>query len=785
MRSAVYLGNVLCCRPTNNKITTVEAYDAISCCLPGLYQELLELKPKAIIALGATALNAFVPDNFGIRRERGSVRIWNGIPLVATYHPSAIMRSMEQVPIRGEVELSSQILRPVWIADLKKAKKISESEWSPPDERFIIYPSIKMVEELVSRVKGKPLAVDIETSGDRIWCVGIAWSKYDAMCIPFFKKGGEPYWNDIEGYKVREYLHDLLASSPLIFQNAKFDVAYLEEHGYSIPQIVDDTMLLHHAVSPEFPHDLGFIVSQYGDTPYWKGEMKFKDTPVHMVDDEDLRTYNCRDSVVLHQVREPMLDELKKLGEKAEDVYRNITLPLIRPVMDMERQGLKVSQSRLKKFKEDLHDEIGQVERGLRQEYCLPESFNFDSDDDVRFLLFGTVAPKFLKAEELLPTKKKKDTKVYKELSGLVAILELVTPLGLGTLAKGRTGSGRLSVSDDGLLSVTRAITARTDLIAKFKRPTEEHKEEALRLARGLKFIAEFQRRNELAKLISTYSSFPVDGDSRIHPSYLLHGTATGRLSSKNPNIQNQPDVVRKVFITEENNEFISADYSNLELRVLAVVANDKRLLEIFASGASVHDVLTMELFGVGPEDHRFKVYKRAEKTFVFGRNYGGTLKGIYERLIRQVPECGLSFARFVSIDERFRSTLPGVERWTQETISTVASKRQLENCFGRIRVFWGSEYDIRKEGLNFPIQSAAADIINQATIGIWKAGLAPVCQIHDQLLFEVPSNEVEDRAKVIKHEMEREFTINGQSIRFPVELSRGRSWGELATFSI
>jgi DNA polymerase-1 len=331
------------------------------------------------------------------------------------------------------------------------------------------------------------------------------------------------------------------------------------------------------------------------------------------------------------------------------------------------------------------------------------------------------------------------------------------------------------------MLMLMRKSTERIELIDRFKRPTEEHLNEQCQLRRLVGFVTAFIQLNAKQKMISTYTSYPIGDDGRVHPSFLIHGTATGRLSCKEPNLQNQPDEVRRIFMAEEGCLFVQADYSNLELRVLAYAANDPTLQAPFLEGKNVHDTNTRELFGVQPDEPSWKAFRRAAKVYIFGRNYGGGLEGMYRRVTLEVPEANLSFARFKAVDERYREAHPGYTVWAETLRRDVLATRRGRNLFGRTRTFYGNDNDVVKEGLNHPIQSTAADIINPVTIALWKRGLPLVCQVHDSLLFEVKEADVEEAKAVIRQEMERGFSLNGQSVAFPVDITVGRSWGELA----
>ena len=810
-RAGCHTTNVLDCRPPGNEISTEEAEEALRCCMPGFDAEIAGLVSRGvrvIIALGNTAAHALgVEEN--ITKARGSIYLLdvrsgspdvsrdNGgsrsIPIIPTYHPAAILYSREKTIARGtgssyaSAGPSSAILRPVFIADLKKARAIAESPtgYTPPEERFIL-PSndISCRDQTLGFLQRcvenrSSVGIDIETTSwepdtGRIFCIGISDSGTSAVCID-----GGTLENDKQ---IRIWTERVTEQCPSIFQNAKFDVKWLEEAGFRVGNLTHDVMLAHHAVSPELPHDLGFIVSIYGNTPYWKGEMLKRDVTIEEMDPQKVYRYNARDAVVLHQVLPGLLEDMKETG--SERAYQEISMKMIRPIMHMEAMGMKVSRYRITKWKEELQQRKKEEENVAKARIgCNVVSFS--SDDELRYVLFGVQSRKMENVEQLLKEKASRpNTKIYKELERIKKVKD-ISPLFseafIGVYLRIRaTGMGKMSVADGTLISVSRIAMNRARLIERFVRPTEAHKAEMSRLLVAVEFIERLRTINQIDKLISTYTEFPIRADGRVHPSFLIHGTTTGRLSCKSPNLQNQPEVARIAFVAEEGKILLSADYSNLELRVLAYISEDDVMLRMFEEGKNIHDENTKTLFGINEEHPKWKPFRKAAKIYIFGRNYGGSVEGIFERVLSEVPDCNLTLARFREVDEHYRRLHPRYASWYERTRTEVLQKRQIANAFGRVRIFHGNEYDIVKEGLNTPIQGTAADIINTATIRIDNAGIPIICQVHDQLLFEIEKGMERSVADVVRPLMEREFEINGQTACFPVDITSGECWGKM-----
>ena len=782
-RQNVWLANVLPCRPPSNDIESDEALEAMHYCGPGLKKEIewiLTHGAKVIVPLGNTAYLAILPDAKGsITKSRGSVFLGpKDVPVIPTWHPAALMRD--------------QRMWDVWVADLEKAKEVSVS-WKPPKEDFFIAPTLSQLKKWARGLKDDSLiAVDIETTSfdpdkGEIIVVGLADSSERAVSFPFLSKGGKSYWSFAEEKEVRKLLQKVLKNHPTIFQNAKFDIRWLEENGFPVGKFTHDVMLMHHAIHTELPHNLGFIASIYGVTPYWKEEVLGRESRLLEIENHVLRTYNARDAVVLHQVFPGLLSDMKELD--VASTYA-ISRGLVRPILSMEKKGILLTHARLETWKRFLVRSLKKQDAFLLED--LHPSFNLDSDDDVRLLLYDHVADKFLRAEEEIKRKKRTDTLLYKKLHNLLEVRETTKPLMLPYFSRIKTTeSGKPSVDEESLLSIKRACLKWLNPSEKRKYALETTRAKRESLKRTLAWVNGFLEHNRLSKLLSTYTSYPTRSDGRVHSSFLIHGTATGRLSSKDPNLQNVPEEARHIFIASPGCTFISADYVNLELIVLAYVSNDLVLIKTFKEGRNIHDENTKILFKVNPEDPHFKGLRRAAKIYIFGRNYGGGLEGIYQRVLLEAPDVDLSFSDFREADESYRKEHPAYDKWRDEVLGKVRETRMLTTCFGRRRIFLGSPYEIEKEGLNYLIQSPAADVINHALIKVHKEfekrelKAKVVLQVHDQLLVECPKRELLIVIRILKECMEWEVAIGQSKVCFPVEISEGPSWGELAPVSV
>jgi DNA polymerase I-like protein with 3'-5' exonuclease and polymerase domains len=547
-------------------------------------------------------------------------------------------------------------------------------------------------------------------------------------------------------------------------------------------------MLLHHSLDPELPHDIGTIVSLYGLTPYWKDVRIGK---IASMPDEEVRTYNLRDCVVLHQIIPPMWKDLSSLGEGPERVYLEESLKLIKPVGKMHLNGIKLHRDRLEKFIDQKHQELDSLREELKTLGNLPPAFNLQSDEDLRYFLFGKVPNKFKKISEL-DKKTRTDTKVYKQLLGLKNIRDQVTPI--YTLDKpGKlptTDSGLLAVNDSARLSYRLKLQNKLELLGKRKIVTAGVKREKKQIACLLDWLEKFEEYTTLEKILSTYARFPVWSDGRIHSRFMIHGTSTGRLASRDPNLQNIPKKfkgIRKCMVAQKGYKIVSADYSNLEVRILAEVTNDDVLRAEVER--NVHDENTKILFGLTPDDPMWGPARRAAKIFFFGTiAYGGGPRKVYEEIVTEVPELRLTYSQYSSARDNWFAAHPIYTSWRKDIERDTS--RLTRTFGGRVRQLHGGAKDIFKEKLNTPVQGGAAHIINRSMIQMEEIlerefpDAKIILQIHDQLVYEVPKKDIPDFVPKLKSVMEAPVKISKEPVSFPVDVEIGDNLEELTDYA-
>lgn len=292
----------------------------------------------------------------------------------------------------------------------------------------------------------------------------------------------------------------------------------------------------------------------------------------------------------------------------------------------------------------------------------------------------------------------------------------------------------------------------------------------------------------ELAKLKNTYiDALPklIAADGRLHTSFDQLGTTTGRLSSRNPNLQNIPvkteigREIRKAFVAEKGQKLLAADYSQIELRIVADMAHDENMIEFFWENKDIHTLTAAEVFAVAQENVT-KGMRQAAKVLNFGVIYGMSMHGFAQA-------AGVELALAKNFIAKYFAEFPGVAHYVERTKKEAAKNGYVETLFGRKRFIpeinssaWNLRAAAERMAINMPIQGTAADLIKMAMVEIAKHPALNdklLLQVHDELIFEVPENEIKETAGKIKEIMENIFSL---SVPLKVEIETGDNWGEM-----
>jgi DNA polymerase-1 len=586
------------------------------------------------------------------------------------------------------------------------------------------------------------VAIDTETDSldamqANLVGVSLATAPGRACYIPLAHKGngsglfgGEAVEGQIPVEQALARLKPLLEDPAVlkIGQNFKYDMLMLSRYGIEVMPI-DDTMLISYAIeSGETGHGMDELSEKHlGHKP-----IAFKDVAgsgkslitFDRVPLDRATAYAAEDADVT--LRLWMLSKRRLLEKHKVTVYETLERPLIAVLVAMEREGVLVDRAVLAKLSQEFAVAGAEVEKQVYE--LAGERFNIGSPKQLGDILFGRMG---------LPGGRK-------------------------------TATGAWS-TDSGALD---------DLAAQ-----------------GVELARRVLDWRQLAKLRSTYTDalpgFINPSTGRVHTSYAMASTSTGRLSSTDPNLQNIPvrteegRKIRTAFIAPPGSRLISADYSQIELRVLAHVADIPQLKKAFADGLDIHAMTASEMFGV-PVEGMDPLVRRRAKAINFGIIYGISAFGLANQLSISREEAGEYIRTYF---KRF----PGIRDYMEQTKKTAREQGHVETIFGRrchfprIKSPNPSERAfMERAAINAPIQGAAADIIRRAMVrmpqALAKAKLSArmLLQVHDELIFEAADAEVEATKEVVKHVMEKapEPAVK-LSVPLQVDARAAHNWDE------
>jgi len=711
-REFVRVDNAMRCRPPGNVIP--KNFDPIECSRRHLFPALAKQKPNIIIALGNNALNVLTGLD-KITKRRGSLFTSVHGKVLPTLHPAHLMRN--------------QSMWFIVIADLRKAQKESLfSDIIPLKTNYNKMPTLTDIQAFATSPYTK-LSMDIETSYDKYWenaliCIGFS-TLDQTICIPWLKQGGGLYWSPRYHKSVVMEINRLL-SHPLIMQNGFFDVQVLEAIGFDIPNFFFDTMLAHHLLYAELPHDLGFICSMHTPMPYYKDESK-SDAGALALSDDVFRGYNCNDALATYLAAEDLYDDLKKTGKW--DHFQAVTMKLPRILLDMQRRGILVDTAVLKEAIISYTTQVKAIALEL-EELGVPKG-----DNALKIYLF----------EELkLPVVKR--SKITRSPS-----------LDKDTFEK-----------------------LHVKIITEKGKYDEEHPRFKV-LSEGEHALTLISDKKQRQKTLSTYlRGLPIGPDGRVHCRWLQHGTKNQRLSSRDPNLQNVPEgIARRIYSASPGKLLYVFDYSQIELRIIAYDAEDLDLIKCFETGQDVHDSVARDLFNIPPGEPVPHKIRKFTKSCEYCWNYGGDITAVL-----MVYPGLLSIGQAKRAQAEYFRKRPALARYRKAIEDEVKISRSVTDPFGLKRIIFGNLKDNIRSAYNNPLQSGAAYVINTACIRLWRKGLTSnlLLQVHDSLVFELPTpNDVMS----IKNIMEVPVYIKKRKVELPVDVQVGPNWDSLEKLSL
>ncbi len=511
-----------------------------------------------------------------------------------------------------------------------------------------------------------------------------------------------------------------------IGQNIKYDILVLKWYDINMQGELFDTMLAHYLIDPDSRHNMDLLAENYLNYSPVSistliGDKGKNQGNMRDADIEMVKEYAGEDADITLQLKTVFEPILKSVN--AWKLAEEMENPLIYVLADIEHEGVKIDQEALLEFSKTLETDIRAFEKTIYEKAGV--KFNIASPKQLGEVLFDKL--------HLDPQAKK-------------------------------TKTGQYQTGEDVLL----------------------------RLANKSDIVADILDFRQLQKLKSTYVDAlpqminPKTG--RIHTSYNQSVASTGRLSSNNPNLQNIPirtergREVRKAFIPRDQEHIIlSADYSQIELRIIAEISKDENMMEAFINGMDIHTATAAKVYGIGPEEVN-STQRRNAKAVNFGIIYGQSAFGLSQNL-------GIPRKEAAEIIENYFNTYPNIRKYMNDTMNFARENGYVETIMGRrryLRDINSANQTVRgfaeRNAINAPIQGSAADMIKIAMIRIHqdikdhKLGSKMTMQVHDELVFDVLIHETEIMKKIITERMKNAIKME---VPILVEVGEGRNWLE------
>lgn len=513
-----------------------------------------------------------------------------------------------------------------------------------------------------------------------------------------------------------------------IGQNLKYDMLVLKWYGVEIRGGIFDTMLAHYVIEPDGKRGMDLLSAQYlGYEPVHIEELIGKKGKgqgnMRDVELEKIKDYAAEDADITLQLKNVFQPLLKK--KEVEKVFSQVENPLVKVLAGMEFEGVKVDVSFLNEYSKQLDKEAKQAEENVYKQAGVK---------------FNLASPKQL--GEVLFEKLKLDPKAKK------------------------TKTGQYATGEDVLLKLSHESKIVEDILA-FR---------------------------ELTKLKSTYvDALPLminRKTGRVHTSYAQAVAVTGRLASNNPNLQNIPvrtekgREIRKAFVPRDNDHvLLSADYSQIELRIVAAISGDPNMCEAFRTGKDIHTATAAKVFGV-QEQSVTKEQRYKAKSVNFGIIYGQGAFGLADNL-------GISRSEAKEIIDNYKKQFANIQKYMDDTINLAREKGYVETLMGRkrwLRDINSSNFTVRgfaeRNAINSPIQGTAADMIKLAMVKIHqefgkrKFKSRMILQVHDELVFDATKDEVETLKPLILDCMRSALPLPNE-VPVEAEIGAGINWLE------
>ena len=599
-------------------------------------------------------------------------------------------------------------------------QEISLSNFLSVNPKYSLIESQIEHENLIAKLfMEKAVAFDTETTSLEI-------SEAQLLGISFCFKKNEAYYCDFSKNPDLINLYQDFFNSPIlkIAHNLKYDYGILFKYGIKISDHCFDTMIAHYLIDPEQRHNLDHLsrnILKYNPISIESliGKKSKPTKKMEEVDLNDLKNYAAEDADLTFQLYLEFKDKIKDLN--LDFLFEKVEMPLLRVLHDMEKEGIKINTSSLLEFSEKLKLSLADLEKSIYKHSEI--EFNIDSPKQLGEILFG----------KLMLDDKAKKTKTGQYKTDESTLLKL---------------NGSHPIIEDILDYRTRRKLLSTYVDA-------------------------------LPKLISSVTK-------KIHTNYMQTVTSTGRLSSNKPNLQNIPvrtalgKEIRKAFCSSDNNHLLlCADYSQIELRIIAGLSKDESMINAFTVGRDIHTETASKIFKVDLERVSREMRGKA-KMVNFGIIYGISAFGLSQRL-------GIKRKEAKEIIDNYFKEFPNVKNYMDSTINFAKKNGYVETLFKRKRFLKNINsgnatmrgFDERN-AINAPIQGSAADIIKIAMINVHKQLLQHnlksklLLQVHDELVFDMHKEEEVKLKLLVEKEMMNAVKFD---VPLEVEIGVGENW--------
>ena len=587
----------------------------------------------------------------------------------------------------------------------------------------------KEIKDLVKYLSGfDEICFDTETTG-------IDANDAELVGLSFSVKPGEGFYvfcpaDQKETARRLKFFEPLFSDKKIkwIGHNIKYDMLILKWYGYELAGDIFDSMLAHFVIEPDGKNGMDALSERYlGYEPVHIEELIGKkgkgQGSMRDVEPEKIKEYAAEDADITLQLRNVFLPKLKE--KEVEKVFYEVDNPLVKVLAAMEFEGIRIDEKFLKEYSKELEKEAKTAEESVYKQA------------GVRFNL---ASPKQL--GEVLFDKMQIDPKAKK------------------------TKTGQYATGEDILL----------------------------KLASKNKIVDDILSFREFTKLKSTYvDALPLminKKTGRVHTSYAQAVAVTGRLSSNNPNLQNIPvrtergREIRKAFIPRDKDHvLVSADYSQIELRIVAAISGDKNMCEAFRTGKDIHTATAAKVFGVAEKDVTKEMRYKA-KSVNFGIIYGQGAFGLAENL-------GISRTEAKEIIDNYKKEFPNIQKYMDDTIHFAQENGYVQTLMGRkrwLRDIGSANFTVRafaeRNAINSPIQGCAADMIKMAMIRIHdefakkKFKSKMLLQVHDELVFDAHKSELDKIKPIILNCMQTALALPNK-VPTDAEIGSGINWLE------